>query len=345
MTRDTVERLVDSRNEPTEVRSLLEAGVSDDVGDYDFERGLQTHLAAIGTVPGGGAAPSGAGPAGRSATGAGSAKALALAIGLPTATVSAIAAVLLLGTHSLSSSSPSHPAAKTTTAVVEIPSPAEPSVPQSPNAGTADNPAAVAPVEGRRAPAMPTESQRRIAAQPEKLTLAEEAPLPLATDGRSGIVRDFPNDSPKPNRLIRPSSTTPTSATTTSATATPTVVAQDDPRPSEEEIARAERAREEARHAAEDQFQREMDELMQAKRALSGDPKRALDLAEHGQREFKQSLLSEEREHVLLLALIALGRVTEAERRAEPYLTKHPDSPFARRVRAALEASKSRKAR
>src|SRR5689334_8000109 len=99
MTRDVKERLIDSRNESTEVRSLLEAGISDEVGDYDFERGLETHLAAIGTIPGGGGtAPSGAGPAGHSAAGAGGAKALALAIGLPTATLSAIAAVFLLGT-------------------------------------------------------------------------------------------------------------------------------------------------------------------------------------------------------------------------------------------------------
>jgi hypothetical protein len=99
-------------------------------------------------------------------------------------------------------------------------------------------------------------------------------------------------------------------------------------------------AREEARRVAEARLKREMAQLMQATQALNTNPARALSLAQAGEQEFRSSLFSEERQHVLLLAIIKLGRVDEAQQLSVPYVRAHPDSPFARRVRNALDAAK-----
>jgi hypothetical protein len=343
--RDVVERLVESREESTELRSLLDAGIADDVSDYDFARGLETHLAAVGgPAPGGGgpgAAPAGAGPGASSAAGANSVKALALAIGVPVAT--AIAAFAVFSARGPAAAGHAS-APKAPTATVQTVVPAEKAgesaavaVPLPAAANGGDESATPSETALGRGVRPSADSQHRSASH-SKLILAEDdyraAPSVIAegaADERSAIHRSFPEG---PVESHRSNAVSPAE----SARAATPVVAKEEPRPSEEAVARAERAREEARQSEEDKFQREMDELMRAKRALSSDPKLALELAEHGQREFKQSLLSEEREHVLLLALIGVGRVAEAERRAAPYLAKHPDSPFAKRVRAALDA-------
>jgi hypothetical protein len=357
--RDTVERLVESRQESTELRSLLEAGIGDDVADYDFARGLETHLAAVSAGPGGGgpAAPAGAGPGASSAAGATSAKALALAIGVPV--VSAIAAFVVFATHGpaeIGSAAAPRAASTSVEAVVPAERASDPeAVAPASTAAGADRGSASAPSDNSLRPSSraATGAQRQAITQSSKVTLAEneaaaprQATAPGTRDDHPAIHRTFPEGPVESHRATAalPAESTGTAASNTRATAPvpASSVVREEPRPSEEELARAERAKEEARRNAEDTLQREMEELMRAKRALSSDPKLALQLAERGQREFKQSLLSEEREHVLLLALIGVGRVSEAERRAAPYLAKHPDSPFARRVRAALEARKSR---
>jgi hypothetical protein len=105
------------------------------------------------------------------------------------------------------------------------------------------------------------------------------------------------------------------------------------------EAARAEQ--EEARRVADERLKREMALLMQAKQALASDPGQALTLALAGEQQFRgDSMFREERQHVLVLALIKLGRVDEAEQRAQPFLRAHPDSPFARRIRNALQAAR-----
>jgi len=352
--RDRVARLVESRQESTELRSLLEAGIADDVSDYDFASGLEAHLAAVSPGPGSGgsAAPVGAGPGSSSAAGATSAKALALAIGVPV--VSAIAAFVVFATHGPAEVGPAA-ATRAANTSVEAVVPAERArdpeavAPGSPGAARTDKESASSLRPSSRAT-----TQRQSITQSSKVTLAENEPAaprrataPGVGEDQPTIHRSFPEGPVESRRSnAGPSAewaSTAASGTRAAATApAASSVVREEPRPSEEELARAERAREEARRVAENTLQREMDELMRAKRALSSDPKLALQLAERGQREFKQSLLSEEREHVLLLALIGVGRVSEAERRAAPYLAKHPDSPFARRVRAALEAHKAR---
>lgn len=357
--RDKVGRLVVSRQESTELRSLLEAGIADDVSDYDFARGLEAHLAAVSPGPGGGgpAAPAGAGPGASSAAGATSAKALALAIGIPV--VSAIAAFAVFATHGPAEVGPAA-ATRAANTSVEAVFPAERArdpeavTPASGAAAGTDKESASALSDNSQRPSSRAATQRQSITQSSKVTLAENEPAaprqataPGVGEDQPMIHRSFPEGPVESRRsnagLSAESAGTGASGTHAAAPTPSSPVVREEPRPSEEELARAERAKQEARRSAEDTLQREMDELMRAKRALSSDPKLALELAERGQREFKQSLLSEEREHVLLLALIGVGRVSEAERRAAPYLAKHPDSPFARRVRAALEARKARR--
>lgn len=349
--RDTVQRLVESREESTELRSLLEAGISDDVSDYDFARGLQTHLASVGPGPSGGgpAAPAGAGPGASSAAGATSAKALALAIGVPV--VSAIAAFAVFATHGPTATGPT---AANTPVEALAPAAREPEVATPASPAEVGRAFAPAPSDDtpRASSHAPSGSQRPSTIQSSKVILAENEPAAPqhvvgVADDHPTIHRTFPEGPVESRRSIGVQSGETAAAGSSGARAAAPAeaarpVVREEPRPSEEELARAERARDEARRAEENTLQREMDELMRAKRALSSDPKLALQLAERGQREFKLSLLSEEREHVLLLALIGVGRVSEAERRAAPYLASHPDSPFARRVRAALDARKSR---
>ena len=68
-------------------------------------------------------------------------------------------------------------------------------------------------------------------------------------------------------------------------------------------------------------------------RAASGDPARALALAEEGHRLFPTGIFSQEREAIAIGAVAALGRRAEARARGEAFLARHPNSVFAERVR------------
>jgi hypothetical protein len=109
----------------------------------------------------------------------------------------------------------------------------------------------------------------------------------------------------------------------------------------DEEVQRRKRAVA-AQEKQSDLLRLEMESLAEAKRALGRDPARAFTIARDGERQFGRSVLSEERQHVLILALLELGRFADARRVAAPYLQRHPDSPFAQRVQKALDAAGSR---
>jgi hypothetical protein len=83
-------------------------------------------------------------------------------------------------------------------------------------------------------------------------------------------------------------------------------------------------------------LEREMQMLSVAQHSLASDPQRALSLARQGEAEFKGSMFTEERQQVLLLALVQLGRLDEAKKLARPYLARYPHGPFSDRVRRAL---------
>ena len=52
------------------------------------------------------------------------------------------------------------------------------------------------------------------------------------------------------------------------------------------------------------------------------------------------SMFAQERQQVVLLALVKLGRMDEARRLAKPYLARYPHGPFSERVRRALATGK-----
>lgn len=85
---------------------------------------------------------------------------------------------------------------------------------------------------------------------------------------------------------------------------------------------------------------REMRMLKAAQAALGSNPSRALSLARQGEREFPGSTFSQERRHLLILALVELGRLDEAKGRAADYLDRYPRGPFSDRVRTALAGSR-----
>ncbi|MFI5309345.1 MAG: hypothetical protein ACHQ53_18465, partial [Polyangiales bacterium] len=86
----------------------------------------------------------------------------------------------------------------------------------------------------------------------------------------------------------------------------------------------------------ESRLEREMQMLAVAQHVLGSDPQRALNLARQGEAEFKGSMFTEERQQVLLLALVQLGRLDEAKKLARPYLARYPHGPFSDRVRRSL---------
>jgi hypothetical protein len=67
-------------------------------------------------------------------------------------------------------------------------------------------------------------------------------------------------------------------------------------------------------------------------------PSEALRVAREGHREFgHDSLLGEEREAIIVFALLALNRGVEAERAGRVFLQRHPGGPFSEEVRTRIE--------
>jgi hypothetical protein len=81
----------------------------------------------------------------------------------------------------------------------------------------------------------------------------------------------------------------------------------------------------------------ELSLLRQAQEAVATAPARALSLcATHAER-FGGGVLGQEREVIAIDALLRLGRVTEAQGRAERFRATYPGSAHTRRIDAALE--------
>jgi len=89
--------------------------------------------------------------------------------------------------------------------------------------------------------------------------------------------------------------------------------------------------------ADSDRYVREAKLVAQARRALAGDPARALALTEQVEREFPNGLLGEERRALEIRALAALGKSSEAKSAAKAFLAEYPDGPQAAAVRRAIE--------
>lgn len=80
----------------------------------------------------------------------------------------------------------------------------------------------------------------------------------------------------------------------------------------------------------------EMAHLSELRAVASAAPARAVVLADEGHQRFPGGTFGQEREAIAISALARLGRTGEARARAEALLAKHPESPFAESIRAAV---------
>lgn len=313
--------LLESVGESPEVRSLLALGAGDEI-DYDFERGLSQHLGTISALP----APSGGAPGASAAkaTASLSSKALLLLIGAPVAVAAVVAAVGL--TAGLGKEPRLAEPLDEARAVTLVETPLDPM-----GGGF------LLPREGSGAAERETGATRARLAHES----APSAPRVLQLFDQKDDVNGHPASHAETSvrvaqgdRSVSPSTAALVAGSVASSTPDPR-----DEEASEDAARKREAALVAARRLTDERLKREMAELVEAKRALADDPGRALLLARNGEREFSHGVFSEERQHILILALLGLGRLDEAKRTAAPYLERHPDSPFARRVRAALDAA------
>ncbi|HMI92281.1 MAG TPA: hypothetical protein VK509_12985 [Polyangiales bacterium] len=84
------------------------------------------------------------------------------------------------------------------------------------------------------------------------------------------------------------------------------------------------------------QPERELELLRRAQSALARDPRAALALSEEHARVHRDGVFAQEREVLAIEALLKLRQSTAARARAERFITRFPQSPHARRVRALL---------
>jgi hypothetical protein len=93
-----------------------------------------------------------------------------------------------------------------------------------------------------------------------------------------------------------------------------------------------------AADAPSDAVRREIAQLGLIKLALEQDPGKAYRLAQAGHRTFAKGVMTQEREALAILALFRLERRAEAQRRAQAFLERYPQSPLRERVQGALHA-------
>jgi len=324
--------LASSADTPPEIRELLEAGIADEV-DYDYEAGLSAHLSATAALPGP-PAPSPSAGAGSSAHLGATLSSKAL---LGVAGASLTAASILVGSWIVAGSSP--PARKTS--VVPAQRPLER---RSADEAEAPRIAWLSGAAGLQPAADPNRDSIPGAGAPPHQAATHLAPAYRRLPGRnelsqspllapaSSVTKVFLQEAPPP-RELPPSAVTPRApgGTPPSTALSGQRLATGDP--DEDGAAREEPP------TSDERLEREMNALAEAKHALAEDPLRALELARQGNREFPRGMFREERDHILLLALIGAGRLDEAKRLAVPYLQNHPNSPFARRVQNALKAA------
>lgn len=80
--------------------------------------------------------------------------------------------------------------------------------------------------------------------------------------------------------------------------------------------------------------------LREARAAVTSQPSRALALCGDHQRHYPNGVLGEEREVIAVKALLALGRVGDAQRRGRSFLRTHESSAHRARIEALLEEAR-----
>jgi hypothetical protein len=353
--------MYDDPTTPQRVRDLLHAGRRANV-DYDVERGLAKHLAAIANAPAGTLAP---------ATIA--AKTWPTWFGFVAMPLAAASVAGLLWVYSSDRPAPTTNGVGSSAATQ---APSEVPVVPSAKAAPAAKPTTLDEVEVRAGDdGRPSWSERRRAGlranaarsnragsnnrasgdgDLEGAAVATAAP---STEAQAIDARSF--DGPSKRSASESSSTgtssTPSTSSTSSADSrdrdtrsvqnpsnTPSQ-AHEVERAAVEEPAKAEERARPAGDAVkpapvvdESRLEREMQMLAVTQRVLASDPSRALRLSEQGEREFAGSMFSAERRQLGLLALVKLGRLDEARRAGRPFLARYPKAPWSERLRRAL---------
>jgi hypothetical protein len=85
-------------------------------------------------------------------------------------------------------------------------------------------------------------------------------------------------------------------------------------------------------HVEAPQDNLELQQLVEAERALPGAPLRALRLAREGELHFRDGYFAQERRYIEVMALFALGRLGEAHAQAAAFLRDYPSAPYRRKV-------------
>ena len=353
--------LVEDPAQPQFVRELVQAGRDADTGGYDFEQGFRKHLALVAsgapTPPWADgltrgtpntAGPNTAGPdtAGPNTAGPGAAPAAVAGSSLVGWLVgSAVGVAVLAGAWFASQSQHAAPAhsiqteAKPAAALgVDHGAPRAPSadaVAVRDAAGrsntdrgprvTSGGPGTAHGKRGDKRVAAPFIKQRIVEAWPAAMPAAKTAPWAEAAQ-RS------------PSTAQRSPSTAQRSPSDDSAPQQRPVQSTVAPAP-QQEAAQPQPAAQQPAPQDDGKLEREMAMLSMAQRVLASDPSRALSLARQGEAEFPGSMFTQERQQLLLLALVNLGDVDQARRLAKPFLRRYPTGPFSERVRRALAAS------
>ena len=337
--------LVDDPAQPGLVRELLQAGRDADVGGYDFEQGLRTHLALIAS---GAPTPPWAdglshGAPGTAGTGAASAAAAgSTVVGWLTGATIGVAVVSATWFALQWHDAVPAPAAAPPAAVNAVDVPAAPPAPvvSARPAGDGDRPALgdkTALEPGGRPSATPPRRGRRAARLvghgPLGRTRAAEGSAILS--GTDALEQPQASPAPAPREATRPAQPSSTGAVANEAPVAPADEAVAAPAP----LQQAERREAPQEAPQEDgKLEREMAMLSMTQRVLNSDPNRALSLARQGEAEFSGSMFTQERQQLLLLALVKLGNLDDARRLAKPFLQRYPTGPFSDRVRRALAA-------
>jgi hypothetical protein len=330
---------------PDYVRDLLDAGRSDAQRDYDVEAGLARHLAAV--QAGAALAPWASELVATSGKTAAAALAGATAAKLATAKIVAGVAIAVVAAGAIAAmvlgapektaggmpasgvvpAAPMAPVAPPTSVPAPVPAPRDQANAAHEAAGADDAVELdIAPITAhakRDARAVTTERST----EPETKSSGMHASNAKTIDALiAGVGNQQARASNKPVSLAPTSATAERSEPVVAANASTAEKAAATPAP--------------APVVDDTRLEREMGMLAVAQRVLKSDPERALRLARQGEQEFAGSMFTQERQQVLLLALIELGRIDEAKRLALPYLKRYPNGPFSDRLRTALATAK-----
>jgi hypothetical protein len=329
-------------DDPTQsqfMRDLLQAGRDASVTDYNFDQGLSKHLALIET---GAPAPHWAEALRQ---GAGAAPTAAGSSLLPWLAVPIVAAAMV-------------------TAAVFVSRDSAPQAVQAPQAVPTQQPGVPAVAAPASAPAptvapstQPSLMPRAVSREAASARPARGVRMPRAERHATSVSSSSAAPRTSANPKFGPA---PTPASTELfAQAQPAVASHSAADQTHVGEARTEAAADEPAAAAEkpqaqvarnvppqpvvqddSKLEREMAMLAMAQRVLLTDPARSLGLARQGEAEFAGSMFTQERQQLLLLSLVRLGRLDEAKRLAKPYLARYPAGPFSDRVRHALATGK-----